>query len=383
MRPLDAAPFDLRRAWPLSSLLLMLSCAAPHGAARWETTKEDFAARKLDAQTVAAWEDGFRTPRAGAAYEWWYFDGLLEDGTAVVVWFGNHWLPGEEGWRVNLEITPPPASGRPVIKEFYRQKEVDLASSTQADVRLKGNVFQGDLDRYHIVVDPQTTGGSGVDLWLTRRVPSWRPGTGHFGDRQSYFAWVVAVPEGHLEGSVTERGQSRPVTGSGYHDHNWGNVGPDEVMSGWWWGRAAVGEYTVVAADLHAAKGFGGDHEPLLLITSPKGVVSSLVGKAALDVENLPTSANPDPRRSVPFGGGVIFKGTQSAVSAAVRSTGKLLSSMDMLDSVPAWKGTLARVVGLRPWYTRVLATYEVEADGKTTRAEGTLEFMDFSEKHQ
>ena len=27
-------------------------------------------------------------------FEWWYFDGLLDDGTVVVVWFGDNWLYG-------------------------------------------------------------------------------------------------------------------------------------------------------------------------------------------------------------------------------------------------------------------------------------------------
>ena len=34
------------------------------------------------------------------------------------------------------------------------------------------------------------------------------------------------VPEGAVTGTLTADGETRQVTGSGYHDHNWGNVSP-------------------------------------------------------------------------------------------------------------------------------------------------------------
>ena len=184
-----------------------------------------------------------------------------------------------------------------------------------------------------------------------------------------------------MEGTITEHGKTRSVSGSGYHDHNWGNVTPDTVMAGWWWGRAAVGEYTVVAADLRAAKAFGSDNEPLLLVTGPRGVVTSLVGKSALDVEYLPLGPNPDITRKVPFGTGVIFKGRTEPVTASIRATDTLLSSTDMLESAPRLKATIARILGIRPWYTRVLANYAVDLNGAVTTHEGTLEYMDFDER--
>jgi hypothetical protein len=35
--------------------------------------------------------------------EWWYFDGLLDDGTVVVVWFGDNWFYGSHNRAVTLE----------------------------------------------------------------------------------------------------------------------------------------------------------------------------------------------------------------------------------------------------------------------------------------
>ncbi len=364
----------------LASLIMLAGCTTPKGIARWEMQPGDFERREVTA-AVAPWEDGFRSPEAGgrySQYEWWYFDGVLDDGSVVVVWFRYYWVPGHKEWRVNLEITPPKMSGRPAISETYVQREADAVSQARADVRIKTNLFTGDLNRYHVVVDPSLCKGSGVDLWLTRRVPSWRPGTGHFGNREDYFAWVVAVPEGKVEGSITERGVRRRISGTGYHDHNWGNVLPNEVLAGWWWGRAAIGEHTVVMADFEVSKPYGGGKEPLLLVTSPQGVSASLVGKEQVRVAYHAMGPSLDPRHAEPLRRGVTFSGRVRPVTVSAHYAGRLLGSYDLLEHVPWWAAAIGRSIGAEPWYTRLLANYSLNLDGTKTRSRGPLEYMDF-----
>jgi hypothetical protein len=64
-------------------------------------------------------------------------------------------------------------------------------------------------------VDNVETGGVGCDLALHRRVASWRPATGYIKAGDSFFAWLVAVPEGAVTGTMTADGVTRQVTGSG------------------------------------------------------------------------------------------------------------------------------------------------------------------------
>lgn len=78
------------------------------------------------------------------------------------------------------------------------------------------------------------TGGLGCDLVLQRRVPSYRPATGYMSAGKQYFAWLAAVPEGKISGTISTDKVTREVTGSGYHDHNWGNVSPAALFDGWW-----------------------------------------------------------------------------------------------------------------------------------------------------
>lgn len=43
-----------------------------------------------------------------------------------------------------------------------------------------------------------------------------------------YFAWVVPIPYGTVEGRLNYEGRTWNVTGTGYHDHNWGKRGPGD-----------------------------------------------------------------------------------------------------------------------------------------------------------
>ncbi|MEI6874577.1 MAG: hydroxyneurosporene dehydrogenase, partial [Spirochaetota bacterium] len=67
---------------------------------------------------------------------------------------------------------------------------------------------------------------------LHGRVAPWRPASGIVADGDSFFAWLAAVPEGEVSGSITVGGQTRAVRGSGYHDHNWGNISTAALMDG-------------------------------------------------------------------------------------------------------------------------------------------------------
>jgi len=146
------------------------------------------------------------------------------------------------------------ADGTKINRIFQASPSEFSASSEQCDVRIGPNRFQGDLHTYeiHVEIDDVV-----ADLTLRGTVPSWRPETGYFlfGEHSEYhFAWLPSVPQGDVEAAITIAGNRQQVTGVGYHDHNWGNFLMAKLMNNWYWGRGAVGNYTLEIFSLIAMR---------------------------------------------------------------------------------------------------------------------------------
>lgn len=213
-----------------------------------ESQQAGLAALGLKPSGVEVWEDGYRAADAAdSTFEWWYFDCQFDDGSTLVVTFSNkpHTEPSgpltptvliirqlADGTRLHLEPTFPAA-------EFS-------AATDRCDVRIGPNTVTGDLDHYVLHVEAD---GIVADVTIDREAPSWRPGAGinYFDSaRTHYLAWVVPVPFGRVSATISDAGTTSELTGSAYHDHNWGNHLMGSFLDHWYWGRAHVADYTVV-----------------------------------------------------------------------------------------------------------------------------------------
>jgi hypothetical protein len=336
------------------------------------TTPADFAALGLG-QTIAVREDGRRTQSSADTFEWWYFDGLLDDGAVVVVWFGDNWFYGSHKRVVDIELTPP---GKPTRKIMRTFEAPGSFAADHADIEIGPHRFKGDLDTYSIHVDPAETGGIGCDLTLRRRVASYRPATGYIEAGTKYFAWLVAVPEGAVTGSLTVDGVTRHVTGSGYHDHNWGNVSPTKIFDNWWWGRGRSGGHTIIASEIHGKSAVGGTSIPLFFIGDETQVEVDAFGSDVKTVEGDPVR-HPDPRHQRPIGSGIAFA-TSDGSRAEFKISDHLLTSADLLADEPVAVRVAASAMSMKPWYTRFESPITLSLPGETaTAGRGTLEYFE------
>ena len=95
---------------------------------------------------------------------------------------------------------------------------------------------------------------------LRNTLRPWRSQSGSilFGDNEEYyFSWLPAVPEGIAVADIEYPGGELHLEGSGYHDHNWGNISMFKLMHHWYWGRARIGDYKVIASWITAEKQYG------------------------------------------------------------------------------------------------------------------------------
>ena len=186
----------------------------------------DYQKLGIDPVEVAQFEDGQRIGTEKGRYEWWYFDAHLDDGATVVVvfWTKPNVSPTRPlAPRITIYLTLP--DGRRFEKVYDTTADQFTASKEGCDVRIGTNRFVGDLRRYRITADIEEIS---VEIELTGEVRAWRPKSGHlyFGSegREALFAWLPSVPQGVAQVRYKIGHEEYRASGSGYHDHNWGDV---------------------------------------------------------------------------------------------------------------------------------------------------------------
>ncbi len=203
-------------------------------------------AQKEDSQRVEVTEDSF---------EWWYFDAILDDGSTCVVAFMSKvpFVPGPLSPILQFTISPPQGP--------YQQHQVFLppasysASTTHCAVTMGTSWVTGDLRSYELYAEAE---GIAAHLVLRDVVPGWRTGPYIPPEQaaQQPLAEQVVISSGIAEGTLMYDGRLHRVTGTCYHDHNWGSARAWAAGSGgarvtsWYWGRARAGDHAIVFAQV-------------------------------------------------------------------------------------------------------------------------------------
>lgn len=297
------------------------------------------------------WEDGIRISTAPGNFEWWYFDASFDDGSTCVVVFYTKPLLDRRGPlkpSIQLNITRPDGTRLKKMPVFPREQFSALKKS--CDVKIAENWVKGDLKTYTLHAE---SGGLAADLTFKSLVPARRagPGLNYYemkGEKEKYyFAWFPPVPHGTVEGTLTYDGITRQVKGTGYHDHNWGNLGVPLVMSHWYWGRAVVGDYLLIFAQMYALPSYGSREIPVFILGKGQEL---LVGESALKLEISDIVRHPG-GREYPEKLSLKWESGGESVEAVITGP-KIIEARSMLDLVPPVKRKIARLFA-NPYYFR------------------------------
>jgi hypothetical protein len=222
---------------------------------------------------IAQWEDGYRTKGLKGAFEWWYFDSHLHDGSSLVITFfassGKRGLP-----RIDVDYTL--ADGTFISEKITVSEDNFHASTESCDVRIGDCTFKGNLHTYDIFLKNDKLE---ISVQLIGNVPAWRPETGFifFGNKdEHYFAWLPAVPEGTVNAVITTNGKTFNLSGTGYHDHNWGNsmIMMAKMINNWYWGRAKIGNYQVISSYITSGKKYGYKKFPIFMLAKEGQIIA-------------------------------------------------------------------------------------------------------------
>ncbi len=232
--------------------------------ARLASTPMDYQKLGLTKE-VALWEDGHRTSGKFGEYEWWYFDGKMDDGSSlVIVYYTQPVTAIAPSYSPSVTFSLV-KDGKHIQDSMTAKAKDSFYGREKCDVKVGKSYCRGDLKDYELHYESDRVQ---ADVKLAASAASWRPETGHFlFDEKKYFAWMPSVPEGKMEATVTIDGETIHFTGTGYHDHNWGNIGMFWIMHHWYWGRAKIGDYQVISSYITAHKPYSYEHFPIFLIS--------------------------------------------------------------------------------------------------------------------
>lgn len=207
------------------------------------------------------WEDGMRTSGGKGSYEWWYFDAHLHDGSTMVITFYTKFMTSvDKALQPYLSVSIDKADGTNIKKSLYFEPDDFTASKDSCNIKMGNSYVVGNLKEYKIHIEDEEIN---LTAEIKRTTQSWRPKTGHmvFGvDESKEFNWVVPVPQGEIEINYNYKGSEAKTSGSVYHDHNWGNISMIELFNHWYWSRAEIGPYTVIASEMISEKEFNNDN---------------------------------------------------------------------------------------------------------------------------
>ena len=249
--------------------------AKPIPTIRLENTLADFQKRGVTPGPVQIWEDGRRDDDRPGAYEWWYFDFMMDDGVKVVIHF--HTKPVRKCKKKGYVPSPGMAVYLPDGTQYedeplYTANDISLADD-HCDVKMGPHTVSGDLKTYKIHYE-RGEKWLGADLTLTSLSKPWRPGNAYFDfGNDEYFTWLCVVPKGKAEGIIEYGGQKHHVTGFGYHDHQWCTCDHVTSFNNWFWGRQSLAEHTLLNFYIVTSKRYNYQKIALTVIEDKDGKV--------------------------------------------------------------------------------------------------------------
>jgi hypothetical protein len=293
----------------------------PSDSAKPAVTEKPVEAAKPAAKALYSPKDvdDARHTDSDLMYEWWYLDAAFDNGYSMSMSFqlmDSRFVttPGRTK-AIEFAIYDPSGKKTGVFDEFDI-KDVS-ASTTSCDVTMGSNRVKGSIPRYDLEFHSKDLSkGLGCKLTFENTDEGFRQppnGVYYFSEQpKRYIGWVIAQPRAKVTGTIIVDGKEMPVTGVGYHDHNWGNCKLTEMYKYWYWGRILLPDYTIIysAGQKSDAVG-GGPTNALLALKGGKLVdMSSDISAEPSDFIVDPVTNTPYPQKLILRSDGRAVKGT-------------------------------------------------------------------------
>jgi len=170
---------------------------------------------------------------------------------------------------------------------------------------------------------------------------------------------------------------TRQVTGSGYHDHNWGNVSPANLFDTGGGGAAESATTRSLPLISVANAAVGGTRIPLFFVGDDHHVQVNAYGSDVSAVEGRAPYRHPDPKHVRPIGSGVSYV-TADGSRAEFKISDRLLKSSNLLSDQSFIIRTAAAITSKSLGIPRFESPITLKLPGQSQhQGEGTLEFFE------
>lgn len=293
-------------------------------------------------------------------YEWWCFDGKYENGYSSVLTM--HWRNGFIKPHIpTLQMYIYGPDGKRYQGLAAVDPKTAWASTERCDVKLGDSYCRLEDDgRYRVKMQAKKVA---VDLTYKNILPPYKRGPGFFPPPEEtggvYHGWVIGIPRGDIEGTLTVDGQVIPVKGEGYHDHNWGNRNMGDGLRGWSWGRMFDGKYTIMYSWILPWIEGTSNRPEIYMARDDQPIV------ATSNVEFKVTNAKHDPETGKDIPMGILLTGKQGDINFKIE-----MNKKEIVQS-----GLMQKIEGLPQYYFwRFMDDFTGDIEGKDfhDQVEGT-----------
>lgn len=337
---------------------------------RLMNTNADYEKIGVKRNQIEMWEDGKRDESRSGAYEWWYFDMILDDGSKAVIHFNTKATHNihHDGCLPSVVVKLTTPDGETYMDSLEYDVSQATFSTEKCDVKIGEHFVSGDLKEYKIHVEPLN--GMGVDLTLTSMSKPWRPEAGYyvFGDDENgYFTWLCVIPKGKVTGTMTVNGITKEVTGFGYHDHQWGNVDHMFTWNHWLWSRQNFDDYTILVFDLVTNKEYGYQRFPMVFVEDKDGnIIFETCDKTKVHYEVIEEFCQENTGKYYPKKSKYTFEDCGKKIEYTL-DVQQELQARNYYGDVPEEARKVFDLKNVQPTYSRVYATGDLKITEKNT----------------
>ncbi|MEM0466791.1 MAG: hypothetical protein QXX20_04260 [Candidatus Thermoplasmatota archaeon] len=209
-------------------------------------------------------DDGFHRSDMFHFIEWWYFDAIFENGYSAQMS-----IRVVNAFDLGIVYSRLDIYKHGILLSHNQESylfDMFIASSSQPLVYLDGKkIIQGYIDEktdtwiFDVCFSFSQASADLRFIGLTKGWKGQLPG----GDW-----WGVILPQAAVTGSLTLHDQSIPVSGRGYHDHNWEVTASAGLNFGWFWGKISSEKYAVTWSTILSTRFI---RQPILVINTQCG----------------------------------------------------------------------------------------------------------------